>query len=121
MITKLTSSLPTFKTLDFKPGLNILLAERHETSGARDTRNGTGKTSFIELVHFILSERRNPKDDFHKPELVGSDFEAIFKDDGSEFAVKGRETVQNERYVLPQIPSEVAISSAVTTRGVVMV
>lgn len=88
MITRLTSSLPTFKTLDFKPGLNILLAERHETSGARDTRNGTGKTSFIELVHFILSERRNPKDDFHKPELVGSDFEAVFKSDGSESTVK---------------------------------
>ncbi len=88
MITKLTSSLTTFKTLDFKPGLNILLAERHETSGARDTRNGTGKTSFIELVHFILSERRNPKDDFHKPELIGSEFEATFKDGGSKFAVK---------------------------------
>lgn len=88
MITKLTSSLPTFKSLEFNPGLNILLAERHETSGARDTRNGTGKTSFIELVHFLLSERRNPNDDFHKPELVGSDFEAVFKESGSEITVK---------------------------------
>ncbi len=88
MIKKLTSSLPTFKTLEFKTGLNILLAERHETSGARDTRNGTGKTSFIELVHFILSERKNPKDDFHKPELVGSEFETTFHDDGSELVVK---------------------------------
>ena len=88
MITKLTSSLPTFKSLDFKPGLNILLAERHEKSGSRDTRNGTGKTSFIELVHFILSERRNPKDDFHKPELVGSEFEATFTDESVEYVIK---------------------------------
>lgn len=88
MITGLSSSLSTFKTLEFNSGLNILLAERHESSGARDTRNGTGKTSFIELVHFILSERRNPKDDFHKPELVGSTFEATFKDNGAEFTVK---------------------------------
>lgn len=88
MITLLTSSLSTFKTLEFKPGLNILLAQRHETSGARDTRNGTGKTSFIELVHYILSERRNPQDDFHKPELIGSVFEAAFKDNGSEFTIK---------------------------------
>jgi uncharacterized protein YydD (DUF2326 family) len=88
MITKLSSTLSTFKTLDFKPGLNILLAERHKTSGARDTRNGTGKTSFIELVHFILSDRRNPKDDFHKPELVGSEFEATFRDEDTESVIK---------------------------------
>lgn len=88
MIAKLTSSLPTFKALDFTPGLNILLANKHETSGARDTRNGTGKTSFIELIHFILSERRNPHDDFHKTELIGFEFEAVFRNDGSEFAVK---------------------------------
>ena len=88
MITSLSSSLPTFKTLEFNSGLNILLAERHETSGSRDTRNGTGKTSFIELVHFVLSERRNPKDDFHKSELVGSTFDVTFKDNGAEFTVK---------------------------------
>jgi len=87
MITKISSSLATFKTLEFKPGLNILLAEKHETSGAKDTRNGTGKTSFIELVHYLLSERRNPNDDFHKPELVGAEYEATFKENGAEFAV----------------------------------
>lgn len=87
MITKLSSSLPTFKTLDFKPGLNILLAEKHETSGTKDTRNGTGKTSFIELIHYLLSEKRNSSDDFHKPELVGSEYEAIFKENGAEFSI----------------------------------
>lgn len=88
MIKTITSSLPTFKPLEFESGLNILLAERHETSGARDTRNGTGKTSFIELIHFILSERTDKMDDFHKPELTGYEFEAVFREAGSSFAIK---------------------------------
>jgi len=71
MILEISSTLSTFKTLKFNSGLNILLAERHATTGVKGTRNGTGKTSFIELVHFLLSERRNANDDFHKEELVG--------------------------------------------------
>jgi len=87
MIVELSSNLASFKTLRFGPGLNILLAERHETSGTRDTRNGTGKTSFIELVHYVLSEKRNPSDDFHKPELIGSEFVCTFSEASTEYAV----------------------------------
>lgn len=87
MIKKISSSLTTFKTLKFKSGLNILLAEKHETSGAKDTRNGTGKTSFIELLHYLLSERRNPNDDFHKLELAGAQYEAIIVENGTEYTV----------------------------------
>lgn len=74
MITEISSDLETFKTLRFGSGLNILLAKRHETSSARDTRNGTGKTSFVELFHYLLSEKRNANDDFHKPELIGASY-----------------------------------------------
>jgi uncharacterized protein YydD (DUF2326 family) len=87
MITELKSNLTTFKTLTFKRGLNILLAERHETSGSRDTRNGTGKTSFIELLHFLVSEKRNKDDDFHKTELIGATYTASFSDNGSDFMI----------------------------------
>jgi uncharacterized protein YydD (DUF2326 family) len=51
MITELSSDIETFKTLRFNGGLNILMADRHSTSTTRDTRNGIGKTSFIELLH----------------------------------------------------------------------
>tara|TARA_R110002074_G_scaffold67465_1_gene158784 strand:- start:222 stop:1949 length:1728 start_codon:yes stop_codon:yes gene_type:complete len=87
MIIELTSTLKTFKTLKFKSGLNILIAERHESSGAKETRNGTGKTSFIELVHYLLSEKRNADDDFHKPEIIGSEFCGKFLNDGSELVI----------------------------------
>ncbi|MCK4205966.1 DUF2326 domain-containing protein [Brucella pituitosa] len=87
MITEIYSDLKTFKTLTFNPGLNILVANRHETSGARDTRNGTGKTSMIELLHFIVQDRKNPDDDFHKNELIGHRFGANFKQDDSVTAI----------------------------------
>ncbi len=80
MITAVFSDLPTFRTLSFQSGLNILVAERHEDATARDTRNGTGKTSFIELLHYLLQDRKNKDDDFHKPELIGRIFGAVFED-----------------------------------------
>jgi len=82
MIRKLASSLSSFKTLEFSSGLNIIVAERHEESGSKDTRNGTGKTSFVELVHFLVSEKRNKDDDFHKPELLGCTFTGKFSKSG---------------------------------------
>ncbi len=90
MIRELSSSLSTFKTLRFSSGLNILLAERHESSGSKDTRNGTGKTSFVELIHFLVSERRNQSDDFHKPELVGHEYIVTFSQEGVNLTVARR-------------------------------
>jgi uncharacterized protein YydD (DUF2326 family) len=54
MIERLDSSLGTFKALTFKPGLNVVLAEKSAGATDRQTRNGAGKTSLVELVHFLL-------------------------------------------------------------------
>ncbi len=54
MIERLDSSLGTFKALELKPGLNIVLAEKSAGATDRQTRNGAGKTSLVELVHFLL-------------------------------------------------------------------
>lgn len=54
MIRRFGSDLASFKTLSFKPGLNILLADKSEGANDRQSRNGAGKTSFIELVHFLF-------------------------------------------------------------------
>lgn len=96
MIVEISSTLETFKTLKFKNGLNILVAERHESSTAKETRNGTGKTSLIELVHFLLSEKRNSEDDFHKAEIIGSKFCALFRDGGSHSIICKKSGVKSD-------------------------
>lgn len=54
MIRRFGSDLASFKTLAFKPGLNILLADKSDGANDRQSRNGAGKTSFVELVHFLF-------------------------------------------------------------------
>ncbi len=54
MIHGFSSDLKSFKTLVFRPGLNVLLADKSEGANDRQSRNGAGKTSFIELVHFLF-------------------------------------------------------------------
>lgn len=61
MIEHVESSLSTFKRLQFKPGLNVLLARKSPGATERQTRNGAGKTSFVELVHFFLGSKVDPR------------------------------------------------------------
>ncbi|CAN7452920.1 DUF2326 domain-containing protein [Agrobacterium tumefaciens] len=54
MIIALGSSIEGFKTLNFHKGLNILLAEQETNSEETKTRNSSGKSSVLELIHFLL-------------------------------------------------------------------
>lgn len=53
-ISALTSSDSRFRTLRFQDGLNILVADRTESSAQGDSRNSIGKTSFIRILRYIL-------------------------------------------------------------------
>ena len=55
MIHEIYSSLKTFKTLRFHSGLNIILAEKSEGASQRHTRNGAGKSSIVDIVHFLTA------------------------------------------------------------------
>jgi uncharacterized protein YydD (DUF2326 family) len=54
MIQKIYASDKRFKAVEFHKGLNVILAERTEGSGEKDTRNGAGKTTLINIIHFCL-------------------------------------------------------------------
>ncbi len=79
MIHGISSDLSSFQALKFKPGLNILLADKTEKSSDTDSRNGVGKTSFVELVHFLLGASVPKESIFRRDELVQSSFSLAFQ------------------------------------------
>ena len=74
MILRLFSDLPKFKSMSFHRGLNIVLADKSAGATDRQTRNGAGKTSLIELVQFLLGASCPTESIFRLPELVDHDF-----------------------------------------------
>jgi len=55
MIRRISSTLPTFKTLEFHDGLNVVLAQKTHDSTERHTRNRAGKSSITEIIHFLMA------------------------------------------------------------------
>lgn len=54
MIHRITANKSSFHTVEFAPGLNVVLADRTETSTQKDTRNGLGKSTLIDIIDFCL-------------------------------------------------------------------
>lgn len=54
MIISVRSDKDSFQTIEFQPGMNIILAERTKDSTNKDSRNGLGKSTLIEIIHFCL-------------------------------------------------------------------
>lgn len=76
MIHSVSSDLPSFKSLTFGPGLNIVLADKSAGATDRQSRNGAGKTSLLELIHFVFGANADPDSIFRSPELMPWTFEA---------------------------------------------
>ncbi len=76
MIHGIGSDLASFKPLTFGPGLNIVLADKSEGATDRQSRNGAGKTSFVELVHFLFGSNADKDSIFRSSELAPWSFEA---------------------------------------------
>lgn len=54
MIHRIGADFHGFRNVVFRPGLNLVLADRTEISSEKDSRNGLGKTSLIHIIHFCL-------------------------------------------------------------------
>lgn len=87
MILSIGSTLPSFKALTFHPGLNILIAERHRESTDTDTRNGAGKSSVVDIVHFLLGGSLKGKSVFKNVAILNHEFDGTFTFDGHRFDV----------------------------------
>jgi len=78
MIHNIYSSLTTFKNLEFHPGLNVLIAEKSEGATNRQTRNRAGKTSLIEIIHFLTGGKIEEDSLFKAKELSKVTFDMKF-------------------------------------------
>ena len=57
MIHSIAANQPTFRPVKLTPGLNVILADRTKGSSRKDTRNGLGKSTLIEIIHFCLGAK----------------------------------------------------------------
>lgn len=63
------TSRPSFKRLRFRPGLNIVSVRRTEGASATGKRNAAGKSSLIDIVHFLFGGNREAGSPLSAPEL----------------------------------------------------
>lgn len=54
MIHRISANKTEFRAIDFKPGLNVVLAKRTKSSSTKDTRNGLGKSLLLAMIDFCL-------------------------------------------------------------------
>ena len=54
MIKAIRCDQPSFRTVHLSAGMNIILADRTHEETKQDSRNGLGKSSLIEVIHFCL-------------------------------------------------------------------
>lgn len=78
MIYNIYSSLPTFKALHFHEGLNILMAQKEAGSDNKQTRNRAGKSSLIEIIHFLTGANADKNSLFCSPALTDAVFGMTF-------------------------------------------
>jgi uncharacterized protein YydD (DUF2326 family) len=78
MIISIESTIPTFKSVRFHKGLNVLLADTHPGSTGRQTRNSAGKSSLVEIVHFLLGSDCDKDSLFRTKALIDQSFIGTF-------------------------------------------
>lgn len=88
MIHRIFSSLPSFKELEFHPGLNVLIAQKEAGATDRQTRNRAGKTSMIEIIHFLTGADAGRDSLFRSEALVNETFGSALDLGGEEVAAQ---------------------------------
>ncbi|GAB3158347.1 hypothetical protein GCM10027059_02930 [Myceligenerans halotolerans] len=111
-VNSLGSSDGRFKTLRFRDGLNILVADRTETSEQGDSRNSIGKTSSVKVLRYVLGGDL-PKE-FKALELAEHQFTVVLQLPSVEGA--GEDTVTVTRAVSPTTRVTISGWSVVTDR-----
>jgi uncharacterized protein YydD (DUF2326 family) len=87
MIQAIRCDQPSFREIEFKPGFNVVLATRSLAATDKDSRNGAGKTTFIEIIHYCLGSKADKKNRLMAPQLQGWTFTTDLDLHGKAFRV----------------------------------
>jgi len=90
MIKKLSANHSSFKDIEFSAGFNVIWADRTEESTKRDSRNGLGKSTLIEIIHFCLGAKSSKGKGLLVEALKGWEFTLDFEVGGTDFSVTRR-------------------------------
>ncbi|WP_024802617.1 ABC-three component system protein [Nocardia sp. BMG51109] len=96
-LNEISASDHRFKTLYFREGLNILLADRTARSEQGESRNSSGKTSFVKILRYLFGGELPPE--FKAAELTEHCFHAQLTLPAS--TSTGQEEVSVDRAVSP--------------------
>lgn len=109
MIEKIYSTLDTFEEIILHKGLNILLADITKKSTGKDTRNGLGKTTFVEIIHFLFGGSCTNNSIFKMSMFKDHFFIMDYRINNTKLTVKRRGLDSNYVYVFCQKGSKYEI------------
>ena len=78
VIHRITSDLPSFKPVELRAGFNVIISDKFEQSSDGQTRNKSGKSSLLQLIHFLVGKENGTDSLFRKPELEDYTFSMEF-------------------------------------------
>lgn len=110
MLRQLRARDERFKTVSFKPGLNLLISDTTQSSTETDTRNSVGKSSMIELLHFLLGATRS-NSLLNRDEIRDIEFQATLDWPNSptrELEVRRSAKTSSSIYLDPDVRSQAA-------------
>lgn len=97
MIYSIKSDKPSFKNIELKPGFNVILAERTKESTKKDSRNGLGKSTLIEIIHFCFGA--NKGETLSKKEMEDWSFTVDLDIAGTRYSVTRNTSEQNKIFI----------------------
>jgi len=97
MLKRVSANQSTFKTVTFEPGFNVVLADRAQESDKKDSRNGLGKSTLIEIIHFCLGAGTKKNKGLLVEALKDWEFSLDFEASGQ--AIVATRDVKNPRYI----------------------
>ena len=63
MIRFIRANQPGFRSVDFEPGFNLVLAQRAAGSSERDATSALGKSAIVDLIHYGLGSEPKRKEE----------------------------------------------------------